>query len=191
MLNSNCCITSYSFWFICWIYHRLFPTVSNYPGPAEANIFPHFLLPLVQVTRQEGITFIVFLIHFYTFYCLPAASVCLNSCDGDDSILSITMKSYAESNSRYAALKNNLNQLCKDFADWLPIEPTVITEGAGKGNKIIFKYTGPLGFRERKDDFTVKLLKVLQEPVEVQDEPPVSPYCKNPLLSNIIIEIDY
>lgn len=88
------------------------------------------------------------------------------------------LKSFAETNSKYTALENDLKELCNDFADWLPIERKVITEGAGKDNQFIFTYTGPPAFRNRKDQFTVRLLQLLQEPKRAQVEPSVSPNCK-------------
>ena len=75
-------------------------------------------------------------------------------------------------------MENELRSLCYDFADWLPIEPTIITEGTGQGNQIILRYNGPPGFPHRKDQLAIRLLQMLQGPKHAKDEPPLTPNCK-------------
>ena len=89
------------------------------------------------------------------------------------------LQTYATTNNQFTAMQEQLRTLCHDFADWLNLEPVVLTEGAGQGNHMILKYNGPLGFPDRKDQFAIRLLQVLQGPKQAKDEPPFTPNCKN------------
>ncbi|TVU48233.1 hypothetical protein EJB05_07862, partial [Eragrostis curvula] len=64
-------------------------------------------------------------------------------------------KVYAENDTNYAEMRGDLANICGNYQDLLPIETTIVTKEAGKGNQLLFVYNGGPGFPNRIDKLTL------------------------------------